>query len=264
MDINVPMSSVLKRTLRALRIGRILGVDDVKETYRRTLVGPLWITIGLGVQVGMIGVVFALIFSAEVKTYLPYLAVSLVVWNFLQQSISDGCNAFIKSGRLIRQLPLPFMAYVQRILWKQTFIFSHNFIVVPIVFILFGYGLNESAFFFPLGLAILLANLGWIVVVVGIVSARYRDLPPIVQSLLTMAFYVSPIIWMPTAIPVGYRGVILGLNPVYHLMEMVRGPILGEIPQIVSIVVTTSLAVVGWVVAWLLLRKLGPSIAFWV
>ena len=258
------MGTVKSRALRALRVGIILGSDDVKETYRRTFVGPLWITIGLGVQVAMIGVVFSLIFSADIQTYLPYLAVSLVVWNFLQQSISDGCNAFIASERLIKQIPLPFMAYALRILWKQTFVFGHNFLVIPVVFVLFRYGLTGSAFFLPLGLALLLANLGWIITVVGIVSARYRDLPPIVQSLLTMAFYVSPVIWMPTAIPAEYRSVILGLNPFYHLMEMVRSPLLGEVPGILSIVVSASLAGVGWVFAWLVLRKFNSRIAFWV
>ena len=258
------MSSVQNRALRAFQIGRILGTDDVKETYRRTFVGPLWITIGLGVQVAMIGVVFSLIFSADLQTYLPYLAVSLVVWNFLQQSINDGCNAFTASERLIKQIPLPFMAYVLRILWKQIFVFGHNFLVIPVVFVLFGYGLTESAFFLPLGLAILVTNLGWIIAVVGIVSARYRDLPPIVQSLLTMAFYVSPVIWVPTAIPAEYQNVILGLNPFYHLMEMVRSPLLGEVPEVLSIVVATTLGAVGWVFAWLLLRKFSSRIAFWV
>lgn len=258
------MSTVENRTLRALRVGRILGTDDVKETYRRTIVGPLWITIGLGVQVAMIGVVFSLIFSADIQTYIPYLAVSLVVWNFLQQSISDGCNAFISSERLIKQIPLPFIAYALRILWKQTFVFGHNFLVIPMVFVLFSYGLTGSAFFLPLGLVILLANLGWIITVVGIVSARYRDMPPIVQSLLTMAFYVSPVIWMPTAIPADYQSVVLGLNPFYHLMEMVRGPLLGEVPGILSMVVSTALASFGWVFAWLLLRKFSSRIAFWV
>ena len=258
------MSTVKNRALRALRVGRILGTDDVKETYRRTFVGPLWITIGLGVQVAMIGVVFSLIFSADIQSYIPYLAVSLVVWNFLQQSISDGCNAFIASERLIKQIPLPFMAYALRILWKQTFVFGHNFLVIPAVFVLFNYGLTGSAFFLPLGLAILLANLGWIITVVGIVSARYRDMSPIVQSLLTMAFYVSPVIWMPSAIPANYQSVVLGLNPVYHLMEMVRGPLLGEVPGILSIVVSAALAGFGWVFAWLLLRKFSSRIAFWV
>lgn len=258
------MNTVENRALRALRVGRILGTDDVKETYRRTFVGPLWITIGLGVQVAMIGVVFSLIFSADLQTYLPYLAVSLVVWNFLQQSISDGCNAFIASERLIKQIPLPFMAYALRILWKQTFVFAHNFLVIPVVFVLFGYGLSGSAFFLPLGLAIFVANLGWIITVVGIVSARYRDLPPIVQSLLTMAFYVSPVIWMPTAIPTEYQSVILDLNPFYHLMEMVRSPLLGEVPGILSIVISTGLTGFGWVFAWLLLRKFSSRIAFWV
>ncbi|MDA8777179.1 ABC transporter permease [Pontimonas sp.] len=258
------MNNFQNRVVRALSVGKILGTDDVKETYRRTFVGPLWITIGLGVQVAMIGVVFSLIFSADLKTYLPYLAVSLVVWNFLQQTISDGCNTFISSERLIKQIPLPFMAYALRTLWKQTFVFAHNFLVIPVVFLIFGYGLTTSALFLPLGFLIVLVNLGWVVTVVGIISARYRDLGPIVQSFLTMAFYVSPVIWLPTAIPVEYRGVILGLNPFFHLMEMVRSPLLGEVPDTVSIVVSMGLAVVGSVFAWLLLRNFSSRIAFWV
>lgn len=258
------MNSGKSRVLRAFDVGRILGTDDVRETYRRTFVGPLWITIGLGVQVAMIGLVFSLIFSADITTYLPYLAVSLVLWNFVQQTVNDGCNTFISSERLIKQIPLPFMAYIVRLLWKQSFVFGHNFLVIPIVFLIFGYGVGISALFLPIGVIIILANLGWAVTVVGVISARYRDFAQIVQSLLTMAFYVSPIIWMPSAIPEDFQSLVLGLNPFFHLMEMVRSPLLGSVPETLSIVVSSSLAVFGWIFAWLLLKKFSTRIAFWV
>jgi len=252
------------QALRALQVGKILGSDDVKETYRRTFVGPLWITIGLAVQIAMIGIVFSLIFGTEISTYLPYLAISLVMWNLLQQTVNEGASAFIGSERLIKQMPLPFLSYVFRVVWKQTFIFGHNFLVIPAVFLIFRYELTWYALFAPVGLILVLANLTWISAIVALVSSRFRDVPPIVQSLMTMAFYVSPIIWLPEAIPASYRDIILGLNPVFHMMELVRRPLLGELPGLSSLAIVATTALLGSLLARFLLRRYRHRIPFWV
>lgn len=212
----------------------------------------------------MIGVVFSLIFSIDLETYLPHLAISLVLWNLIQFSVIDSCQAFIGAERMIKQLPLPMLAYVFRVIWKNLVVAGHTFLVLPVVFIMFGTNINLNILFFPLGLMLVGANLSWLGVVLATLSARFRDVPPIIQSLMTMLFYVTPVIWVPEAIPEDYRAIVLGLNPAYHLMEVVRQPILGELPQAESVVTALLIGLIGIAAAGKILEKFGNRIAFWV
>lgn len=247
-----------------MTLGFVLGTEDVRETYRRSFVGPFWLTLGLAVQVATIGIVFSLIFDVDLGKYLPYLATSLILWNFIQFTASESCQSFISGERIIKQLPLPMMSHVFRVVWKNLFVFGHNLIVIPVVFLIFQIMPHWPLFFFPLGVAILVMNLTWLGTILGILSARFRDVPPIVQSLLTVVFYVTPVIWLPEAIPETYRPIILGLNPAYHLMEVVRQPLLGEFPSLASVIVTLTTATIGTLVAALVLSRFRSRIAFWV
>ena len=250
--------------MRALRLGLLLGSEDVREQYRRSFVGPLWITLGLALQVATIGVVFSLIFSVAISDYLPYLAVSLISWNFIQFSLNESSNAFIQAERLIKQIPLPSMTHIFRVSWKNVLVLGHTVLVVPVVFAIFGYLPRWPVLLAPFGLTLVIVNLVWLGTLFAVFSARFRDVPPIIQSLLTMVFYVTPIIWFPDAIPEEYRGLVLGLNPVYHLIEMVRSPLLGTIPSATSIAVCVVAALVGTAIAQVVLRRYRSRIAFWV
>lgn len=248
----------------SVRLGLLLGAEDVWETYRRSLVGPLWISLGLGVQVATIGVVFSLIFSVDTSVYLPYLAVSLVTWNLIQFTLNESSNSFVQAERLIKQMPLPAAAHVLRVVWKNIVVFGHTMIVIPVVFIIFGFWPGWPIFLAPIGLALIVVNLTWVGVIVGVFSSRFRDVPPIIQSLLTMVFYVTPIIWLPEAIPERYQALVLGANPMFHLIEVFRRPLLGDLPSTTSVGVVVIAAVVGTLLAQFVLTRYQHRIAFWV
>lgn len=250
--------------LKSLRLSLLLGTEEIREAYRRSFVGPFWITLGLAVQVATIGVVFSLIFSVKLENYLPYLAISLVMWNLIQFTINESCQAFISAERMIKQIPLPMLTFVLRVIWKNLLISAHTLIVVPIVFVIFGAGLSWPILFLPVGFILVVTNLAWIGVILSVFSARFRDVPPIVQSLLTMVFYVTPVIWLPEAIPSQYQSIVLGINPAYHLMEVIRRPFLGELPSIWSVMATLIIGIVGTVLASLVMRKFQSRIAFWI
>jgi lipopolysaccharide transport system permease protein len=75
----------------------MLGWQDLKQSYRRSPIGPFWLTVNSGILIATMGVVFGVLFDMELRDYLPYLAVGLVTWNFLSTALNEACNVFVHS-----------------------------------------------------------------------------------------------------------------------------------------------------------------------
>lgn len=249
---------------RVLQLATTLGWQDIKQAYRRSALGAFWITIGMAVTIATIGIVFSQIFKSSIQSYLPFLTLGIIIWGFISLTLTDACQMFISSEAIIRQLKIPFVMFALRTLWKNIITLGHNLAIFPVVMFVVGLGVGFPSFLAVPGLILLMANVGWVSVFLGLISARYRDFPAIVSSLLTVAFYVSPVMWSPTLLPTGTAHVLLGLNPIHHLLQVVRQPLLGQMPTLINWAVVVSFATVGWIFAILALRKWQSRIAYWV
>jgi ABC-type polysaccharide/polyol phosphate export permease len=219
----------------------------------------------MAVQIATMGIVFGLIFKINLHDYLPFLASSIVIWGLISASLNEGALGFISAESLIRQLPLNPYVHLLRVLWKNLITFAHNFAILPIVFIAVWHPVNFALLLFVPGLALLAINLLWISAILGLLSTRYRDAPPILTSLVTMAFYVTPIMWLPNLIGDSQVAhLLLGLNPLYHLVQIVRLPVLGQFPTPENWSISLVLAIAGWLLATLVMRKYKNRIAYWV
>lgn len=249
---------------RVLQLATTLGWQDIKQAYRRSALGAFWITIGMAVTIATIGIVFSQIFKASLQSYLPFLALGIIIWGFISLTLTDACQMFIASESIIKQLKIPFVMFALRTLWKNVITLGHNLAILPVVMFVFGLGFSFASILAIPGLILLVVNVGWVSVFLGLISARYRDFPAIVNSLLTIGFYVSPVMWSPTLLPIGTAHVLLGLNPVHHLLQVVRQPLLGQMPTLINWAVVIIFAAVGWTCAALALRKWQSRIAYWV
>jgi len=247
------------------QIPSMLAWQDIRQAYRRSAVGPFWLTIGMSVQIATMGFVFGLIFEADLPDYLPFLAASIVFWGFISTTINEGCLTFISAEAMIKQLNLPFYKYVFRTIFRNLFTTGHNIIILPFVWIFFFKFPGWQILAVVPGLAILVLNLGWVAWLLGMVSARYRDLPPIMASVTTIAFYVTPVMWYPSLIgDNNLAHLLLGLNPFYHWLQIVRLPILGDWPTWQNWGLSLLSAAIGWSVTLLAHRKYKNLIAYWV
>jgi ABC-type polysaccharide/polyol phosphate export permease len=213
------------------RIPGMLAWQDIRQAYRRSAIGPFWLTIGMAVQIVTMGLVFGLIFKTELSEYLPFLATSLVLWGLISTSTNEGCMAFISSEAMVKQLNLPHYQYVIRTVWRNLVSAGHNFAILPLLLLFFWQFPGWTLISFIPGLVILVLNIGWVVWLLGMMSARFRDMPPIVSSVMTIAFYVTPVMWYPQLIENNALAhLLLGLNPLYHWLQIVRLPIMGQWP----------------------------------
>lgn len=242
----------------------MLGWQDLRQAYRRSVVGPFWITAGMVVQIAAMGVVFSIIFKASSEEYIPFLAVGIIIWSFISTSLSESCNSLINSEAMIRQLELAPVIYVFRTIWKNVLTFSHHLVILPILFFVAQSPLNLNTLLTVPGLLLLMLNISWMAILLALVSARFRDVPPIVTSVLTIIFYVTPVMWFPSLLPEGTAHLVLGLNPFYHLMQIVRLPLLGQTPTAENWILSLALALAGMTIAIIAYRRLRQQVAYWV
>lgn len=247
-----------------IQLAFMLGWQDVRQSYRRSAIGPFWITGGMAVQIGAMGLVFAVIFKTPMQEYLPFLATSIILWGYLSGVINDGCLSFITAEAIIKQLRLPMFVHIIRTVWKQATTLAHNLVILPFVFLVVWHGVNWAALLFIPGLILVTINLTWMSFLLAMLSARFRDIPQVVTSVMTILYFVSPVMWQPSLIPAGAAHLLLGLNPMYHLLQIVRLPLLGQLPTLENWALCFVLAVVGWAGVYLAMRKFKTQIAYWV
>ncbi|QUN69217.1 ABC transporter permease [Pseudomonas asiatica] len=243
---------------------RMLGWQDLRQRYRRSALGPFWLTISMGVMIGTIGVVFGQIFKAAMAEFLPFLAVGMILWTFISTVIGEGCAGFIAAEGIIKQLPIPLFVHIMRLVWRNILILAHNIVILPFVFFAVSKSVGWVALYTVPGFLLLVMNLSWIALLLGVICTRYRDLPQIVTSVLQVVFYLTPIMWMPSLLPERSGQLVLTYNPFYHLLEVVRAPIMGQVPEPVNWLVSAVLAVSGWILVLVVYGRYKSRIAYWL
>jgi lipopolysaccharide transport system permease protein len=247
------------------RLGIVLGSSDSRQAYRRSAVGPFWLTIGMAVQIVTMGLVFGLIFKTDMVDYLPFLATSIIIWGFIATTINEGCITFISAEAIIKQLNIPHFQHVVRTVWRNILTSGHNLVILPLVFLFFLKFPNWSLIAVLPGLVLIVLNITWVVWLLGMMSARYRDMPPIIASVMTIAFYLTPVMWLPKLIENNSLAhLLLGLNPLYHWLQIVRLPILGQWPTIENWALAALSAGIGWAVTLVAYKRYRNMIAYWV
>ena len=252
------------RGLRRSSLVVILGWHDIKGRYRRSAIGPFWLTISMGVLIVSINIVFGQIFNTPMDKYLPFITAGIILWAFITGTINEGCTAFIEAEGIIKQLPIPLFVHILRVLWRNLLILAHNILILPLVLLIMGKGVGLEALLAIPGLLLVVLCLSWASLLFAMLCARYRDLAQILVNILQVLFYLTPIIWMPSLLPDRMGANFLQFNPFYHLLELTRAPLLGVVPSLTSWLVVLVIAVVGWVFTLLVFFRMRHRVAYWL
>lgn len=248
-----------------------LGWQDIKQRYRRSVIGPFWITIATGLQAAAMGVLYSAILNQDLWTYLPYVTIGLIVWNVINNSILEGADVFISNEGLIKQLPSALSVHVYRLVWRQLLFFAHNSVIYLIMLVGFGVWkhLDFSVLLALPAILLLFLNAAWVSIVFGIFSTRYRDITPILGSTTLMLFVLTPVMWTTKALhdqggQMSERAKLVEIVPTYHYLEIVRAPLLGDTIYLRSWIVVGVITVLGWAVALLALKQYRSRVPYWV
>ncbi|KXV76243.1 permease [Acetobacter malorum] len=247
--------------IKLARLGATLGWLDIKLRYRGSILGPFWLTASTAVMVAAMGVLYAYLMNMDVHKYLPFLTLSLVLWGFVGSTLQDGCTTFTSAAGLIHSARIPYSLHVLRATVRNLLTLAHNIPVVVVVFLWFRVAPSWSWTMGAAG-ALWIFDSFMATLLLGILGARFRDVPPIVASTLQILFFVTPILWAPELMKTGQDWLLL--DPFFPLMEIVRTPFTGDI-------VNTAIwpAALAWsagltVFTFALFARMRARLAYWV
>jgi ABC-type polysaccharide/polyol phosphate export permease len=249
--------------IQAINIWSRLGWRDTKRRYRRTVFGPFWTTASLAVFVLTLGLIWANLWGQDPKTYLPYLTAGMVCWNLFLAICTEGGASLIAQERLIKQLRISYTLLACTTVWRNVIVFFHNIIIYVVVCIYSGTSITWATLLFIPGFVLFCANAIWIVALLGAVCARYRDIQQLVGTLLQISMFLTPILWTPDQLK-GRMVLLANLNPLYHLIAIVRDPLLGKAPDPLQWIVALAIAIVGWTLLIRIMAKLRHRFVYWL
>jgi lipopolysaccharide transport system permease protein len=255
----------LGETARLWRLVLALSFMDIKLRYRGSLLGPFWLTLSTAVMIGAIGFLYAGLFHQDVAKYLPYLSISLIFWGFLSTLTAEGGTAFSGAENMIRAQRMPFSLHAARAVMRNLFVLAHNLVVIVVVFAVFRVVPS------PAVISVIPALLLWLVdgmaicLLLGVFGARFRDIPPIIASIVQIAFYVTPVMWSPSMVMHRHIGrVLVEWNPFYALLEILRGPLLGLPLEPAAWGVALGYSALLLLLSALIFTRARARIAYWV
>ena len=259
----------LSTGLRSRELWLHLGWQDIKQRYRRSLLGPLWITIATGVTAVAMGLLYSQLFDEDIKTFLPYVTLGFIFWGFIEGSILDGADVFAKNEGLIKQIPAPLSVHVYRLVWRQLIIFAHNIVIYLILLAIFPQPLSWTVVLIVPAMILFVANSAWVAIVFGTLTTRFRDIGQLLSTAVRLVFFMTPIIWSAQTLHKvagddSSRAKIVEINPMFHYLEITRGPLLGQHVEFYHWAIVIGCTALGWLFALLILRNYRARVSYWV
>ncbi|HYE86726.1 MAG TPA: ABC transporter permease [Vicinamibacterales bacterium] len=214
-------------SIRLWQVWTRLGIQDVRLKFRRSAIGPVWPFVNLAVMVLSIGFIYANLLGQEPREFIPYLTIGMILWTYLTNSIVDGGNAFIHAEGYIKQISLPIYVYILRAFISITLTMLITMGAFVIVAAIYRIPFAAATLLAIPGLVMVMATTLLLITIFAHLNARFRDVAHMATVGMQVLFYVTPVIF-PAALLRHRRDLtlVIELNPMYHLLEVVRQPLL--------------------------------------
>lgn len=241
-----------------------LAWTDTRLRYRRTVLGPWWVTLSAGAVIGSVGLVWGAIFGSDMSSYMPFFASGYIIWALISGTLTEGCNVFSSAGGLIKSTATPLLVHLYRMLARQMIVFAHNVVLIGLLWAAFRWHAGWDLLLVLPGIVIVIIALVGAILTLGILCTRFRDIQQIMGAALQLLFLLTPIVWKPDSLrgkPVSF---LMDFNPMYQLIEVVRGPILGQAPYPVVWLAAACSAVVSLSIGLAMYGRFRHRVAYWL
>ncbi len=241
-----------------------LGWMDVVRRYRRTTIGPFWTTLSVGVFIGVSGFMYAGVFKQDLSSYLPYISTGFAVWVPLSTYLNECASAFTGAESTVKQTRVPYFVFIMAGIVRNAIVFAHHLVIYVVVVLYVGFEAKLEMLLAVPAILAYVVNAAWAGIVVAVIGARFRDMQQVVANLLVAVFFMTPIFWPADSVRGQAQAVLVDLNVFHHFVDIVRAPMLGKAPEMVSWYVVILATIVGWTFALWLYDRSRSRIVFWI
>lgn len=255
----------IKSGLQQWRIWLMLAYQDIRLRYRRSVLGPFWLTLSMAITVYTMGFLYGHLFHIDITLYFPYLVAGMLSWSLISLSLNDLTDAFIIYERLIKEIKLPYTLHIQRITMRNFFIFLHNIIVIVPVYIFFSEGaaVNFNTLYLIPALFLVYLNCIFLGLILAMIAARYRDVSQIIKNIIQIIFFVTPVMWDPNVLPLN-KLFVVWCNPVYPFIEIIREPLLGHAPTLTVMIISLGITLLNTAISFTMFKRYRSRIIYWL
>jgi ABC-type polysaccharide/polyol phosphate export permease len=246
-------------SLKLWRVWLSYSIQDIKNKYSRSVIGPFWITLSMAVTVFAMGPLYGILFSQTQTEYVLYLATGIIFWSFISSVISDATMVFISNESFIKQTKFPKIIYFLRMISRNILMLAHNILIPILIAIFYGRFTFEILYLIPAFILIVLFLFS-ISITIAILCTRYRDLIPFVNNLIQLAMFMTPVFWLH---PNSSRSLYLSLNPFYYLLDSLRSPFYGEV-NFYNLGVILLMLVVSLTISLYFYNKYSRRLVYWL
>ena len=250
------------RTFKMPRLIFYMAWSDIRARYKRSVLGPLWITLSTAIGVVGLGFIWGELFKMDRAAFIPLLTIGLILWQFMSACIVESTSVFSRQANIIRNLNLPIALHPAQLVLRHVINLAHNIPLFIIVALLLGRSFTPQTLMVVPGLLLVIANLYWISMMIGTLGARFRDLEYLISMIMPLLMFLSPVMYRSNALP--SFGKYMWLNPLADMIEIVRYPLLGEATPMFVYAVNIGMLLVGGTLTFLLFNAKRNRIAFWV
>lgn len=249
--------------IRAADIWGRFGWREIKRRYRRTVFGPFWSTLSLAIFVFTLGLLWANLWHQDVKAYLPFLTSGMLCWTLFSTTCTESCIGIVGQEGLIKQLRVSYTLLACATVWRNLIVFAHNVGIYATIALYAGVSITWATLLAVPGLLLICLNGLWISILLGMTCARYRDVQQVVSNLLQISMFVTPVLWSPDQLH-GRALKLAEYNPLYYLIEVVRNPMMGKMPELFDWFVVTLIAISGWTLTIYVMSKFRHRVVYWI
>lgn len=259
------LSDHIRKSLREPEFWAYSGWLDIVTKYRRSKLGLAWLVIPPLIYVGGVGYYFARLQGMSPLHFIPHLGIGYLLFRLLMTVIMDSANVLPANASFILDGHSRLTDFVFRVIAKGLFYF---FTALPVLVVSLAFSPDiqlAGVITFVPSLLLLVINALWMGILISLLGARFPDMHELMASLFIFGFILTPILWTASAAPIGtIHGTFMRLNPLYHLIEVVRAPLLGEPLEMATLIYVSILTLGGWLTTSYFYSRYARFVPLWV
>lgn len=239
------------------------AIINLKTRYSRTVLGPFWETLATAIFISFAGFLWSKIFKMNVVDFIPHLFSGMVIWKFYAMVIGSSSLSYIENAALIKSIKHEYITHNLKCIFRDFLIFLHNLPICLLV-VFFFQGFNLNIFYLLISFPIMIISSFCVSYIMSLICLRYRDIHYLVQSLMQLIFFFTPIMWKPEQL--GEKGMLFVIKPniIYHYVEIIRAPILGKPIPLFSFFATFLFMFFLLFLVNFLYKKYNKRIPYWL
>jgi lipopolysaccharide transport system permease protein len=214
-------------------------------------------------MIGVIGLVWSLLFKQPVRELLPFFGIGIVMWNFMSQSLIESTGIFTAHGQFYRNQKMNFAVSIYSVIYRNTIIIGYNLIIIALLIVVFSIPVNWYLLQIVPAFLLTWIMLLWLGYVLAMACVRYRDLVQVVASWMLVIFFLTPIMWKPDFLPSDYH-FLIEYNPFAQFLELLRNPFLGQPVSAFAWWSSAAIAIGGALLALPVIGRYQRRIIYWM